>query len=765
MSDTLSNTAVQSLLDSQLLEWAQAKDNYNALNGVEVKEVSLNGFPVKVQFNPARIVSSAAKVDAKSIQERRCFLCGANRPDVQKGIEYKGKAGDYEVLVNPFPIFPKHLTIPDKKHLNQVIGEDGNSSSRYEDMLDLAATITDYVLFYNGPKCGASAPDHMHFQAGNKGFLPVQVKINELEKASLYKEQGVEIFSMEGYMTGALLIEAEDKVKSVEQFNRIYSKITVKDGEWEPMLNVLAWSESDNGGVRWYTVLFIREKHRPSHFFAQGEANILLSPASVDLGGVFITPLEKDYRKLGEKDISQIMNEISITSEKMDMIKNSLRQQPSVSVGIMHEKEIVFVLNDNYTFNGGEYAGEYRAVESNGKVLWSGAEYKELYFTPKGCGTFWLKDVTIGVNFHWERKEDQKFGDALKIIVENGKLTAVNLIGVEDYLTSVISSEMSATASEELLKAHAVISRSWLLAQVEKNKEIVESSTSYSACTQTEDELVKWYDREDHVNFDVCADDHCQRYQGLTRASTQKVRDAIANTWGELLTWDNKICDARFSKCCGGVVEEFQNCWEPVKYKYLIPLRDSKNTKDYPDLTIETNAEKWILESPEAFCNTTDKKILSQVLNNYDQETVNFYRWTQKYGQKELRELILRRSGVDYGDIVDMVPIERGPSGRLVRLKIIGTKKTMIIGKELEIRRTLSTSHLYSSAFVVRKEGEIQVAATGAKVPETFILHGAGWGHGVGLCQIGAAVMGEQGFKYKEILLHYYVGATIESRY
>jgi SpoIID/LytB domain protein len=425
----------------------------------------------------------------------------------------------------------------------------------------------------------------------------------------------------------------------------------------------------------------------------------------------------------------------------------------------MSEKEISFELNNAYNFTCPdnsetfEVKGPQTAVESNGKVLWDGKEYTELVFTPKGIGTFWLRGVTIGVNFHWERKEDQKFGSALKIIVEHGKLTAVNVIGVEDYLTSVISSEMSATASPELLKAHAVISRSWLLAQIEKNKEIVASNSEYSACTQTEDELVKWYDREDHTNFDVCADDHCQRYQGLTRASTLKVREAIEATWGELLMDGSKICDARFSKCCGGAVEEFQYCWEPVKYSYLVKLRDGKNTQDLPDLTIEENAHKWIMENPEAFCNTTDKNILSQVLNNYDQETVNFYRWKEEYTVKELSELVYKRSGVDYGEIIDLIPVERGTSGRLVKLKIVGTKKTMTIGKELEIRRTLSTSHLYSSAFVVEK--------TDGK----FILYGAGWGHGVGLCQIGAAVMGEQGYKYKEILLHYFVGASIENRY
>ena len=761
MSNILNNTTVQQLMDMQLGEWEQAKNNYVALNGIEVKEVTLGGFPVKVQFNPARIVSSAAKVDAKSIKERKCFLCGANRPAVQKGIECKGVSGDFQVLINPFPIFPKHLTIPDNKHINQTIGED-NLKGRFEDMLDLASVLDEYVFFYNGPKCGASAPDHMHFQAGNKGFLPLECNYKALDKTPFSKEEGVELFTIPNYFIGGMVIEATQKDKAIEKFNKVYSKISVKEGEWEPMLNLLAWYSKEEN--KWVIFMFIRDKHRPSHYFAEGEDNILLSPASVDMGGVFITPLEKDYKKIGEKEIREIMNEISITSEEMDMIKNSLREQPTVSVGIMHEKEIEFTLNNDYTINGEVVTGDQKAVENNGKVVWNGVEYSELLFTPNGCGTFWLRGVTIGVNFHWERKEDQKFGNIVKIIAENGKLTAVNVIGVEDYLTSVISSEMSATASEELLKAHAVISRSWLLAQIEKNKEIAASNSDYSACTETEEELIKWYDREDHINFDVCADDHCQRYQGLTRASTQKVRDAIEATWGELLTSDGKICDARFSKCCGGVMEEFQNCWEPTTYSYLKAYKDGVNPTEVPNLTNEESANRWMMTSPEAYCNTTDSRILSQVLNNYDQETVNFYRWEQPYSQKELSELIKSRSGVDYGDIVALVPVERAPSSRLIKLKIVGTKKTLTIGKELEIRRTLSTSHLYSSAFVVTTEGEI-VTESGNTVPANFTLHGAGWGHGVGLCQIGAAVMGEQGKKYKEILLHYYIDANIEAKY
>lgn len=435
---------------------------------------------------------------------------------------------------------------------------------------------------------------------------------------------------------------------------------------------------------------------------------------------------------------------------------------PQVKVGIMNESVLDFILDGKYTCNGTTYNGKYNANYTDGKIEFEGGKYDELTFLPSDEATesFDLLDVTIGVNFHWERKEDQKFRGALKIIIEHGKLTAINILSVEDYLLSVISSEMSATASINLLKAHAVISRSWLMAQIEKKNQISSEGQTYTSMINTDDELIRWYDREDHVNFDVCADDHCQRYQGITRASTQAVADAIKATWGEVVMKDDVLCDARFSKCCGGVIEEFENCWEPIHYSYLEARRDAKNEMDFPDLTKEEEAEKWILSSPEAYCNTHDKKILSQVLNNYDQETTDFYRWTVEYSQNEISELAKKRSGIDFGNIIDLIPVERGASGRLVKLKIVGDKKTMILGKELEIRRTLSTSHLYSSAFVVEK-GESD--ANG--VPSNFILRGAGWGHGVGLCQIGAAVMGEEGYNYKEILLHYFINAEIKTLY
>ena len=436
-------------------------------------------------------------------------------------------------------------------------------------------------------------------------------------------------------------------------------------------------------------------------------------------------------------------------------------QQPVVKVGIMNEPAIKFRFSADYRCGEKLVSGEQSAEVCDGKVKWNGELYPTVEFTPCDMTNsyFELYDVTIGVNFHWERKENQSFRGSLRLIVENGKLTAVNILPVEEYLLSVISSEMSATASLELLKAHAVISRSWLLSQIEKNKELTASDTKYEPSTVTDTEIVRWYDREDHVNFDVCADDHCQRYQGITRESTQKVREAIVATFGQVLMYGGKLCDARFSKSCGGVFEQFENCWEPKHYDYLVARRDSASPMDFPDLTVEENARRWILEAPEAFCNTTDKQILSQVLNSYDQETVDFYRWKVEYTQQELSELIKNRSGIDYGGIVDLVPVARGTSGRLYRLKIVGTKRTMIIGKELEIRRTLSPSHLYSSAFVVEKEGSSD------GLPEKFIIKGAGWGHGVGLCQIGAAVMGEKGYDYRQILQHYFINSEITELY
>lgn len=443
------------------------------------------------------------------------------------------------------------------------------------------------------------------------------------------------------------------------------------------------------------------------------------------------------------------------------METSNRKEEPIVSVGIVSASKLCFSLNALYTVCGSQRCGKQVVELSEGRILWENTLYDELLFEPTDAqSSFTLEDVTIGVNFHWERKEAQTFLGKLRFIVQDNNICAINELPVETYLTSVISSEMRATSSLELLKAHAVISRSWLLAQMEQRKADNNNADKQPSFFKTDEEIVRWYDREDHKRFDVCADDHCQRYQGITKAANKHVVEAIQQTAGEILTSRGEICDARYSKCCGGAVEEFQYCWENIKKPYLQALPDTlPDSTPLPDLTDEAVARQWILSSPDAFCNTTDQKVLSQVLNDFDQETTDFYRWSQTYSQAEVKQLLEEKLEVQFGDIIDLVPLSRGKSGRIYRLKIVGKERTLIIGKELEIRRALSKSHLYSSAFIVEK------ADIKDGVPQKFIIKGAGWGHGVGLCQIGAAMMGKQGYRYEEILLHYYKGAEITKAY
>jgi stage II sporulation protein D len=441
--------------------------------------------------------------------------------------------------------------------------------------------------------------------------------------------------------------------------------------------------------------------------------------------------------------------------------------EPHLRIGIMYQPEIIFRLNEHYLLapNGIPFERMHKVNFRDGKI-WLNGEMEDgesLLFEPVRFheASFELNDVVIGINFHWERKEDQQFKGSLEFIVENEKLTAINILPLEDYLASVISSEMSAASNLELLKAHAITSRSWIMAQIYKGYEIQQTGRVYQNISETTDEYMRWYDREDHLNFEVCADDHCQRYQGITRQTTALVEQAIAETRGMFLMYDDEICDARFSKCCGGITETFENVWEPEPHSYLQSIVDYAEIPEgfEVDLTNEPAAEKWIRHEPEAFCNTSDKEVLSQVLNEYDQETSDFYRWERKFRQEDLAELIARKTGRDFGAIIDLVPVERGPSGRLKKLKIVGSKLTLIIGKELEIRKVLSESHLYSSAFVVDKLNITD------GIPGEFVLTGAGWGHGVGLCQLGAAMMSEKGYKYDEILMHYFRGAEIKKEY
>lgn len=508
----------------------------------------------------------------------------------------------------------------------------------------------------------------------------------------------------------------------------------------------------------------------------------MISPGALDMAGMIITPREADFKSLTAEKAIEILREVSLNDEEFASVIKKIkenankpsaasmicpkRREPNVHVGIVSGERIEFSLNGEYSAKGEIITGRQVVEFSEGGILWNGNQYRELCFSPKtDKASFSLFDVTIGVNFHWERKETQTFQGELNLVVEADKICAINSLPVEKYLESVISSEMSATSSLELLKAHAVISRSWLLAQMKKRMEVAESGNNFFSFVKKDDMLIRWYDREDHTIFDVCADDHCQRYQGITKETSPHVAQAIKLTRGQILMNGNDICDARFSKCCGGVSEEFQYCWEDVSKPYLIAVRDTEGgMKDggesVPDLTIEENAEKWIRTSPESFCNTSDAKVLSEVLNDYDQETADFYRWHVTLTQQKLKSLLDEKLKMNLGDIIDLKAVERGKSGRISKLLIVGTERSFTIGKELEIRRALSDSHLYSSAFVVDRK---DIGSDG--VPQRFELTGAGWGHGVGLCQIGAAVMGEKGFDYRQILLHYYRNAEIKDIY
>jgi SpoIID/LytB domain protein len=439
-----------------------------------------------------------------------------------------------------------------------------------------------------------------------------------------------------------------------------------------------------------------------------------------------------------------------------------------ISVGLLTAPEIAFTLHRSFRTEETDtlIEGKCHARLHEGKIRITAPEAdmlaeSGLRFSPvdSAGAAFTLHNVIIGIDFHWERPEDQVFRGSLKLIAEGENIIAVNIIPAEEYLCSVISSEMNAGSPPDLLKAHAVISRGWLLAQTIGKRPSEEKGPSSQACTITDEEIIKWYDREDHIHFDVCADDHCQRYQGITKVSTPEVVKAVNDTEGEVLTFNGNICDTRYYKCCGGVTELFENVWEPVCHPYLIKVADNSTENGYPDIDLrdEDLAREWILSRPDAFCNTSDNKILSLVLNDYDQETRDFFRWKVRYKQEELSSLVKKKTGIDFGLIAELKSLERGVSGRIIRLEISGTKKTMVIGKELEIRKALSESHLYSSCFFTEKTVE--------NGETFFILHGAGWGHGVGLCQIGAAVMGAKGYGYREILAHYFPGSAIEKKY
>ena len=697
---------LEAFFESQLREWQLARENHEALTRVWSRELisDKREIPLRVQYNPARMVSTGANIDKASIAARPCFLCAKNRPAEQRGLDLNE---DFEWLVNPFPILPHHFTIASKEHRPQRI-LDG-----YDAMIQAVQALPEgYIVFYNGPKCGASAPDHLHLQAG-KWDMPLP-------------------------MGDAYRVYHLPHAESSDAFRMLYDSLPVIDDEDEPRMNVVAYRTGEHVSL----IVIPRRAHRPHCYSVEGDGKYLISPGTLDMCGLIITPRLEDYERLTSAKALDILCEVGV------------RTEPTIDVGIMQGQEIRFEFNAMYTDGIKSFEGRHIARIDNENIFFDGTLHESLMFQAVSKGssaTFSLHGVTIGKEFHWQQQETQTFRGSLILRIIDGELHAINRIPIEDYLTSVIASEMSGTSSVELLKAHAIISRSWLLAQIGAQKLKIENSKlkvgqAYNDIDSLTDpdpetnfqfsifnsQLIKWYDREAHTHFDVCADDHCQRYQGVSRKMTPQVREAIRATRGIVLSYEGEVCDARFSKCCGGITELYESCWDDTPHPYLSVVHDP-------------------------FCNTNDPKILSEVLNHYDQST-DFYRWTVEYTQAELSELVRRKGGFDYGDILDLIPIERGPSGRIVRLQIVGTKATRIIGKELEIRRTLSETHLYSSAFEVEKRGSLTPTPS-------FILHGRGWGHGVGLCQIGAAVMGAQGYDYKEILHHYYPEAALVEWY
>ena len=777
---------VEEFFRSELERWEFARNSYNDLEKVETRELTIHNTEeskgekrgleennLAVQWNPARIVSTGASIEAKDIKERPCFLCDHNRPKEQRSLKMEKH---YQILVNPYPILPQHFTIPSRRHTPQSIW------SHFGTMRHMAWTMPGQIIFYNGPMCGASCPDHMHLQAGQRGIVPIERdwKIYENYLRKIYPLTGAQtasmqeagntsdtcgLFLLEGYVCPVFVIRSLPTETDSILCQRLYQALPIIGDETEPRINLIAWRQE--GGIgredEIVTLIFPRKKHRPDCYNAEGDSRLVVSPGALDMGGLLVTPREEDFRKVTPEWFAEILKEVTMTEEEIMPVMESLTDAPKeetpkeetetdekqealpgyelaeeteVAVGVMNSTKINFCINGEYSAKGQMVSGEQEVVLEEGSIRWNGQLYRNLTFRPIADeegkeASFTLHNVTIGISFHWERQESQTFQGTLCLVVHEDKIVAINKLSVEDYLTSVISSEMNADCPIEFLKAAAVISRSWLLAQIQKRKSLGEKHQGFFAFTKTDNEIIRWHDREDHTIFDVCADDHCQRYQGITRATNAKAREAVASTCGEVLMYEGEICDARFSKCCGGRTEEFQYAWENIHKPYLQSVEDP-------------------------YCNTKDEELLARVLNKYDQETKDFYTWEETLTQEKLGELLKDRLGVDFGKVTEMIGVERGPGGHLSKLKIVGTERTMTIGKELEIRRALSKTHLLSSAFEATPYYN-----DGESIPAGFRLNGRGWGHGVGMCQIGAAVMGQQGHPYQEILTFYYRGADI----
>ena len=774
---------IRKFVNDQLSHWPMACGNFRALKLVQTRKLNIGGLDVVLQHNPARMISSAAKLDKSSIAARPCFLC--NRFPEQTYMRFDGRKGKkYDILLNPYPIFPEHLVIALSKHLPQSIWK------RYIDILDLSRKYQGYTFFYNGPHSGASAPDHHHFQACPSGLMPLEADVEKLLTSSepglpvcdssladpvpevdscalqyLTRVRDASLYHYGKYLTGIFVLRASTSKSAAKLFYRLLDCTEIPEGESEPLFNLISWYS----GGEFRSIIIFRTRHRSHHYFSEGDDHLTMSPGCADMGGYLIAPVEEDFLKLDEKLLTEVLKEVTLPREdEQRIVRRLTRVQPHISVGIMSADRIEFRM---YPDGGGTRVATFR----EGKIDYDGTLYDELFFEEQTPSTFFaeptfeLHGVTIGKGFHWERQETQKFAGTLKIIVENNSLTAINIVGVEDYLLSVISSEMSPDSPEEFLKAHAVISRSWVMSQILRRREKQAEQSAVSAnmprCSTVGElvtlvdtlrhggndggpvlDYVRCYDHFDHRLYDVCADDHCQRYQGLTRVSESSAtaaQKAVDQTWGQVLLYGGKLCDARFSKCCGWMSELYSSCWEGEDRPYLQALPDTPG-----HLPVGTLLPDGTVAVP--YCSLADRSILARIFNNYDRQTGDFYTWTQEYDLGELSEIITRKSGRNIGRLTGLKVLEKGPSGRIYKLGVEGTEASFTVGKELEIRRILSETHLKSSAFTVEFTDR-----------GTVLFKGRGWGHGVGLCQCGAAVMALQSCRYRDILNHYYPQAEL----
>ena len=734
-------TDIDKFVHDQLSVWPAVAAKYRALKRADTRTLPFGGILVTLQSNPGRL----------PIFDHGCPLCEENYMEHQHTLPFEGRKGrKYNILVNRAPIFPNHLVITRDIHVPQTIWH------RFPDMLDLSAALGDYIVFYNSPNSGTTVPGHAHFQACPKGYMPLERAAERLLRAVAAAEGTVpeslsgdlefidsvrdaQLFHYKHFTRGVFMLRARTAKSMAKMFYRLLDCETLAGEETEPRFNACTWCSE--GEYR--ALVALRGKDLPRHYLAKGEDNFSIRPGCAEMAGFVVVPEVKDFARIDARILGEILEDVSISAEEEKrLLWRLVRSQPKIEVGILAAREITFeIIQDG--------AGPQKVSYREGKIDYNGMLYDELVFEAPSISTlfaepsFILYDVVIGIGFHWERKQEERFAGTLKFIVDGGKVQAVNVIGVEDYLLSVIASEMKATATPEFLKAHAVISRSWVMAQMEKRRAgkpaaegpdfketpslVTWLDTSRADAASSDGpvrEIRRWFNHEDHHSFDVCADDHCQRYQGLTYAIGEAARMAVDETWGQVLRYEGKLVDARFHKCCGGRTERFSAAWEDV---------------DYPYLTV--HEDPW--------CNTHDEAVLKQVLNDYDLETRDFHDWEVRYGVEELSSLFAERSGVDLGLLTAIEPLERGGSGRITRLRLTGTKGSIIIGKELIIRKFLSKNHLYSSWFDVSMEGS------------EVVLRGHGWGHGVGLCQIGAAVMAASGKSYREILSFYYPGTTL----